>query len=253
VNVKGASFLVITSSIGVYIWSSDGTSMIFFLAVRDIIKDDSDFQFMRGIAGNSGSIFVGTSCGDLVEISIAGTSEKYDIEHSITINVTTSPITCLTVTDTFLICGNDNGDVKCFQTTPHIHDNPLFSRSGYQYPCTCIIANNDTIIAGFSTGHLRGYRISTGDLVVEVAAHVRCVTGLALHPYGNLFASCSEDQYLCVWNFSDLSSRSYKHMELVSSEKLDNRLCTGICYFEDDRIGITAYDEEDVAIFQRLP
>lgn len=253
IATKCSTFLVITASSGAYIWSEDGSSMHFFLALSDIVSGDIDFQFMRGIAGNSNSAFVGTSFGHVLEISIPNPSGDYGIEHTTTVSASSHPISCISTHDNYLICGDDNGSIKCFQTSPRLHDHPMFSKNGDEYPCTSLVSKNDMIIAGFSTGHLRLYRISTAELVLELTAHIRCVMGLALHPTENLVTSTSEDQYVCVWAFGDFASKASKSMDLVCTEKLDNRLCTGIAFLAEDRIGVTSYDEEDLAVLQRLP
>lgn len=252
-HVQGSDFLVITSSTGAYIWSADGSSMLYFLPLTDVIKGDVGFQFMRGIASNSSSVFLGTSLGHILEISIPNSTGEYGVELSTTVYVSSSPISCLFCDENHLLVGNDDGDVRCYQTYPRLSENPIVERVGVGFPCTAMVARGDSVIAGFSSGHIRGYSISSGDMVVEITAHARCITGLALHPYDNFVASSSEDQYICVWNFTDFTPRSAKTMELLCAEKLENKLCTGLCYFLDDRIGVTSYDEEEVTVLQRMP
>lgn len=49
-------------------------------------------------------------------------------------------------------------------------------------PCTSIGVRSRVVIAAFSTGHLRFYRLFVDEVAVEVAAHARPITQLALHP-----------------------------------------------------------------------
>lgn len=253
VRVQGTDFLVITSSTGAYLWSADGSSMLYFLPLADVLKGDTEFQFMRGIASSDSSVFLGTSLGHILEVLIPSSTGEHGVELINTVYVSSSPVSCMHCDEQHLLVGNDFGDIRCYQTYPRLSENPIVERVGNGFPCTAIVARGDCVIAGFSSGHIRGYSIRSGDMVVEVTAHARCITGLALHPYDNFVASSSEDQYICVWNFTDFSPRSSKTMDLLSAEKLDNRLCTGLCYFLDDRIGVTSYDEEEVTVLQRMP
>jgi WD40 repeat protein len=244
---------VIVSTTGAYIWSADGSSMLFFVALSALAEGDLEYQFMRGIAGSATTIFLGTSLGQIVEVAVPNSTGECGIEVTSTATISKYPIGCIGTCDSFLVVGDENGDIQGFQISPRLRDHPLFSRPGQGYPCTSILIKSDSVIAAFTSGHIRGYRISTGEQVIELTAHVRCITGLVLHPYENIFASVAEDQYVCVWSFSDFSSKNTKSIELLCAEKLDNHLCTGLCYFEDDRIGVTSYDEDEVVVLQRIP
>ena len=258
IEVQGSSFLIITASDGAYIWTADGTSMLYFLSLTDIIsgrESELDFQFMRGITSNQGSVFLGTSLGHILEIVIPNSSGESGVELVSTICESKTPISCLaTLPDMdLLISGNDRGDISGFSTCPTLQSKSLFVWTGSNHPCTALIARNNFIIAGFSSGHIRAYRPSSGELVMELTAHVRCITGMALHPTQNMFVSVAEDQHVCFWsvNNSDLGSASGRGIELLSAEKLENRLNTGVCFLGEDRVGVVAYDEDDVIVLQR--
>jgi hypothetical protein len=83
-------------------------------------------------------------------------------------------------------------------------------------PVTSLLIRDETVVAGFLTGHIRIYRANIGELAIEIAAHIRPVLGLSLHPRDSVFASCSEDQHLAVrthlicalWLLADVLSRS---------------------------------------------
>ena len=47
-----------------------------------------------------------------------------------------------------------------------------------RYPCTSVGIREDVVAAGYSTGHLRIFRTRTSELVVEVAAHSRCINAI---------------------------------------------------------------------------
>lgn len=248
ISVKGASYLVVTSSSGVYVWSDDGASMLFFLALSDVTTGDIEQQYMRGVASNETCLFVGTSLGQVLEICIPGST---NIEFKSTIIASKHPVSCMCTSSDFLLCADDTGDVYCFSAPATLSSSPLYAVTGNNYPCTSMVANSTSFIAGFSTGHIRAYKLTTGDLLVVVNAHIRCITGLALNHLENLLVSTSEDQFVNVWSVGDLTTKSAKSFSLLSPIKLENHLCTGVCFFRDGRIGVAAYDEEDVTVLQR--
>ena len=63
-----------------------------------------------------------------------------------------------------------------------------------------MVTRGDTVIGGFACGHIRVFRIGVKAAIVEISAHARCVTALAIHPSLPLFASVGEDTVLNVFN-----------------------------------------------------
>ena len=60
--------------------------------------------------------------------------------------------------------------------------------------CTSLVCSDETTLIGaFISGHIRVYKLSSCELFLEISAHARCITGLALHPSLDFFASCGED------------------------------------------------------------
>jgi WD40 repeat protein len=118
-------------------------------------------------------------------------------------------------------------------------------------PVTSLLIRDETIVAGFVTGHIRIYRANIGELAVEVAAHTRPVMGLALHPRDSSFASCSEDQHVSVWVLPDFESRSSSVVDCFSTRKLPNRMLTGAAFVPQDRLALAAYDDSEIAILRK--
>ena len=78
---------------------------------------------------------------------------------------------------------------------------------GQGFPCTCVAVSGDVIVAGFSTGTLRIYRLSALELHMEVAAHSRCITALSVHPSATMMATVSEDTFLHIWPLPSFDSK----------------------------------------------
>jgi WD40 repeat protein len=239
--------MVITTSTGVFLWNDDGTHMLFFLALSDITVGDVEYQYMRGIAGNEKSVFIGTSLGQILEISLPQSGPDHHIELVSKVSCSKNPITCLCTCKEYVICADDRGGFSAYTTSKHI-SSPIYSKKGDDYPCTSIVATDNSIIASFSTGHIRGYKLSTGELLVTLTAHIRCINGLAMHPSENIVVSVSEDQYISVWSIGDFSTRSGKSFDLLSSIKVDNHQCTGVGVYADGRVAVSSYDEDELVV-----
>jgi WD40 repeat protein len=120
-----------------------------------------------------------------------------------------------------LFSGDDTGTVIQWQL-PDMHPRSLFEGKGY--PCTAVACSpraGGIAICGFACGHVRIFGASMActhpalpshslpgpqhmpvhmPALVEVAAHARPVTALALHPGLATFATVGEDSVLNVWS-----------------------------------------------------
>jgi len=203
---------------------------------------------MRGIADiKVGYVCVGSSVGKVVILSTPSPDgEAIDLQQ--TIETSASPITALAASDTLLVCGNEAGDVFAFDVAAAFEQKCKIP--GYNFPITAICTRGETITATFTSGHIRLYSARYGEMKVEVTAHLRCITAAALHSHLNLVATVSDDQFLHVWHVPDLASRSQHDLELIYSDKVENRLLTGVAFLGEDQIGVTAFDEEDLIVFR---
>ena len=119
---------------------------------------------------------------------------------------------------------------------------------------TSVCCRGNAVVAAFSSGHIRIYRVfpdsasGGGELVVEVGAHSRCVNALALHPSQHLLASCGEDGNLLVW---ELDAYSFK-INLVHSECMPHKLLTGTTFLQDGKLAVCAYDDDTLTTFQPI-
>ena len=140
--------------------------------------------------------------------------------------------------------------------------------------CADLDSSADIVYAGFADGHIRIYRTQIQEMSIEICAHVRAVTGLAAVPTIGCLVSCAEDQFFQAWRLPDfvngkafpsaasdfVASEGY----LVFSEKIDNRLCTGLATLGGSgsgsgsgsgkagsvRVAVASYDDECLVVFQ---
>lgn len=242
-------YLVVTSNLGVQLWSADGERLEWFLKMTEELEETNEapqFHFMRGACSLTTStgtncIAVGSSIGTLLIVTTSG-----DVIHRLSTS-SSSPITAVAATPRYLFCANDEGDILGFRCDGTFEN---FMRiQGKGDCCSALVCKDGVVVAAFSTGHVRIYRAELGELSIEIAAHSRAMTGMALHPHCAYLATCGEDQNAHVWTFPDFLSPSGSDMDLAYSSKLENCLCTGVAWTADQQLLVASYDSEDLHVF----
>lgn len=118
-----------------------------------------------------------------------------------TLNGHDAPVTALAASNKHLVSADESGDVRVWDAESSYAQSSAFASSGCvcvhrfrrararahereptilcaRYPCTSVGIREDVVAAGYSTGHLRIFRTRTSELVVEVAAHSRCINAI---------------------------------------------------------------------------
>ena len=222
--------------------------MIAFFALSSLSvlsnDDDEDSAYMHGISSSSDSISIGTSTGTIIIIEYnTNRKEFYERQKMAT---ATCPITALAENKSYLASSNGDGDIFMFDATELYR--PLGQFKGTGSATTCLCLNGNIVIAGYMTGHIRMFRADVAELAMEVTAHIRMITGMDVHPNGNLFVTCSEDQYVQVWTLP-MRLTSTAATDPIFTRKLENKLCTGVSFLSDGRICVASYDDSELNIF----
>ena len=84
------------------------------------------------------------------------------------------------------------------------------------FAVTDMVMNDKFVIASYCTGHIRFFRIETGNLATEIAAHARAITALDL--LDNHLVSVGEDTFLNVWSIPDSEAKTIPNLPVVSSK-----------------------------------
>ena len=293
VTVKKSMYVAVASNQGLQIWSADGNSMLFFCALSEITPSsvDQEGQFMRGISYTPTHIAVGTSFGVVAVFDTTGPEilllDRIRIDEIVSnaprksnAQATAHAITVLASSSRMFFGGNDDGEVFAFSldetsTNGSVRLEPVckFPPAVLGTPVTAICADEhsstDIVYAGFADGHIRIYRTQIQEMSVEICAHVRAVTGLSTVPSIGCLVSCAEDQFFQAWRLPDfvngkafpsaasdfVASEGY----LVFSERIDNRLCTGLAVLRGCegvggvggvRVAVASYDDDCLVVFQ---
>ena len=185
-------------------WSASSNSILFYFplnslpAVADHLEEE---KFMRGIAVVDNYLCVGTSFGTLHALNadvVQGSAENaVDFSLAFSLQPDHYPITAMASYQSILSVTNDSGAIFGYNSSEAFLQ--IYAFPGCGYPCTCLVHKDNVLIGGFSSGHIRLFRTDIQELAVEVTAHARPVTGLSLHPTLNMVVSCSQDQFLHVW------------------------------------------------------
>ena len=208
---------------------------------------------MRGISSNGSYIFVGTSLGNVlvfsIEPSTKASGDVFETGFTLLHNLQTvkNPIMCTGGSLSVLASANETGCIFTFDVSGAFE--LLFKHEGYGFPVTCMAVLDDVIYAGFSSGHIRIYRSNIHECSVEFTAHTRALCGILLLPRSNFFVSCSEDQLMRVWSLPNFTSTTASHVDMLFTEQISNRLCTGMAAFSDSRICIASYDDDNLIVY----
>jgi len=255
ITLKGTCALAVLSNLGLQLWDQTGDHMVFYFPLNSLLGFESqDSIFMRGIACMREHFAIGCSTGNVLVFAIRE-GGNYPIVHNI--DTSQGAISAVASTSTVLVAANDSG--KIFGFSPKEAFMETFSFPGYGLPCTSLAMHDPSssvdssqghalLLAGYASGHIRGFRVDIRELAFEITAHSRAVTALTLSAWE--LASCSQDQYLHVWALPDFQSASSR-VGLLYSVLLENQMCTGCCFL-GDRLCVAAYDEEEISVFRKV-
>jgi hypothetical protein len=112
----------------------------------------------------------------------------------------------------------------------------LFTLNGNTPRSMVFSKNTGHIFTGTSAGIIQVNNYSDGNLIKTIQAHSSTVTGLALSPDGNYFASSSSDYSIKIWNIFNYS--------LVKTITTSSYAYSSICYSPDGTMiaGMGSYD-----------
>lgn len=249
VEIREKCVLVVTSSDGIQVWSVSGDEMLFQFELSSVFgtPDEVEDLFARGIAVLSDLLCVGSSSGQLLVFD--GKDGAFDLSLIRRVDTGKSPICAISSFKDILASGNDCGDIYGFSLEQSFAN--VFTFFGAGSPCTTICQSDEWLFAGFSTGHIRVYRTDIMEMTFEISAHTRAVTGLTINNTRSFIASCGKDQIVHVWRIPDYASGTSCSVDLLSSEILENKLCTGLAFMTDDRLCVASYDDDELVTLRK--
>jgi WD40 repeat protein len=239
------------SDLGVQIWSADGDNMLFFYALSSLLGTQyDDARFMRGATGQDAFLCVGCSTGAIVVFDCSFDLAKGNFLLIHSLESQEHAICSLSSSPTLLTAADDHGNIFAYGIDSAFELS--FTLRGAGQPCTSMFSTEHVIFAGYTTGHIRVYRIDTRELAVEVTAHARLVSALAYDEASQLAASCSADQYVHVWTVPNFRSKANSSLDCMYSAHLENKMAMGVTFVNEQKMCVACYDEEELVLFNRV-
>jgi hypothetical protein len=254
-HIGGRDYLVVGSGAGLAVYDESVSSSVFVmeLASQDVPIQDPEAAFVRGITAvpSTSHICAGSSTGHIFVLSVNGESIELDTTikpHADDENAATSAMAC---SKSWVVAASDSGSVQIFDAT---NDFQLSARFPGTAPCTSVCTTGDVLVAGYTTGHLRLYRLSTKVIFAEIGAHTRAVTAIDAHPELSQFVSVGEDSIINVWQIATVDESKGGEDPLVSvlfTATSADSLLTGVAFSRNGTSNLltTSYDQKRVRIF----
>jgi WD40 repeat protein len=244
--------LAVTSDQGLQLWSAEGNSLLFSFAVSNAVSGQTDDpKFMRGIDATGNDLVVGCSNGHVLvfDCSTGLQTGSFPLLHTLTTE--SNAVQSLGASATTLAVGDDHGNLFVYLVQEAYRQSNIVFR-GTGSPITSLVVCEDVVVAGYTTGHIRLFRTDdVNELAIEITAHTRAVTGLAIQPSTQLVASVSADQYVHVWSIPTFRSKANSSVNCVFTDMIENHMCTGVAFMGETRLCVSSYDEEEVFFFSR--
>lgn len=249
--MQGITVLAVLSDHGMQIWSSDGETMIFVYPIAHLFgSDNPESSFLKGVSSDGQSFFVGASNGlILVYDCTAGMHsanfpivQRLESENNIA-------IASISSSENYVGAANDNGSIFAYRIKEGYFQSCSFAGDGT--PVTSLAQNDTLIMAGYSSGLVRIYRLDINELCIEITAHVRLITAIDYQEHIGLLATVSMDQQLMVWSIPNLRSKVSGTVNCVFAEALTDKLCTGVAFVGENRLAVSCYDEEEISLYIR--
>jgi len=243
VVLPSRSVLVLTTQRGIQMYEADGSALIYWHALSETV-DKSNFG--KGICGaGDNMVCVGTESGAILVFDMP--SKGTNVTVLDTVKGHKSPITDLTSEGEFMVSADDLGTIMVWRCSGSKFTQVSCIR-GSGWPCNSLAIWKDTVVAGFASGHLRVYSLSTGTLGAEVTAHARAINAVDVASENGLVLSVSDDTYLRIWQ---LKAGPQPQIEHRHSECVGDLQLVG-AHFVDKQgraLCITGYDNNEIQFY----
>jgi len=207
-HLSGRDYLVVGTGAGLAVYDDTITSSVFVLelASQDVPFDDPEASFVRGITAISETnhICAGSASGHIFCLLVNGHGDggpSIELVHTIKPHRDDdgAATTAMASSGRWGVAASDAGSVTVFDSSNEFQTSHRFHGTA---PCTSVIVTGNSIVAGYTTGHLRLFRLSSGVLFAEIGAHTRAISAMDVHPEMSLFVSVGEDSVINIWRLS---------------------------------------------------
>jgi len=192
-SALGDLLVVITSTGLVHLYDDSGQKLLHFHKLTSAKPQE---LFLRGI-GHDGlsTLVVGSGAGEVLVFSLAG--KKLSLAKKLQAHAMPITDVDLNSKDALLAVSDELGGISLWDGKDS-KDGSFSKLTEFKAngdPCWSLQLAQGFVIGAFASGHLRLYSLEKRALAVEIAAHTRQITALAVHPTLPLVAACSEDSF----------------------------------------------------------
>lgn len=155
-----------------------------------------------------------------------------------------------------LAVGCGNGNIVIFACDNQLEWKPLHTIvSSKEIPLLslCTLFRGDNLyIAGYQNGMIK-LITTTGVIICEMTAHSRMINAISCHPSKSVFATCSDDTFLNVFEVSGDKTDKIDVNLIVSSRVNDYMLC-GVTFGGEGNNSVLAvpYDFKTLVIWNNI-
>lgn len=256
VTVAGTTYLVLGTASGFQIWDNLGVNIVFNFNLPGggkVQGQESRPPFVRGVTTvktSSGAelVCVGSCAGPIYCFELSGLSFR----HTATVTEHVEPITDLcselsgkqgesTSTNNKLVSTDESGKVIIWDANSSSQLTRSNVIEGDGEPCVATVVRGNRLVCAYASGLLRFFDLNTTTKWMEICAHSRYLSALAIHPTRDLIATSSEDTTINVWTLPEVGQKA----EVVLSAIWADSMICGVV-FSGDGVAACAYDTNEI-------
>jgi len=235
------SLLCASSTNGTTIYNEDASMLLCYAPADAAAQVPDKLRYHQGacVVPSMQQIAIGTSKGTLVLVSAGHPSQLAVCGEAAPSGATTEVAdVCYVQATNQVVSVHNNGDIRFWDvaTTPFSNCAAVASMS--QAPVRAAALGLRLLVA-YGPGTVCLYDVASGELQVEITAHARWLTAVAVREDAGQVATVGEDTVLNVWAVEPTDGQ----VSLLHSSVVTDKLLTGVAFCSGG-VGVTAYDSD---------
>lgn len=231
--------LCVSSTNGTSIYNEDASSLIFFVPVDASAAGADTHQHHQGacLVPMLQHIVIGTSKGTLVVVQ-AGQDSFVALPEAIPSGeVSEIADVCFATASNHVVTAHNNGELRLWSAAeiPYINLNIVPPTREAPVRVASLGAH---VLVAYGPGTICLYDVVNWQVEVEITAHARWITAVAVREDTGQIASVGEDTVLNLWQVAPTGQISLQHSSVVT-----DKLLTGVA-FSAVGMAMTAYDSD---------
>lgn len=244
------------SGSSVQLWNNNGTRMLAHIKVTQSATKSINYpvSFLASAyckcQDKAEIIAVGDSLGNIhafyQEKSVYFKETLYTISEMPIITALSGD-----VQNGILCVGSSEGKIYLL-SVPHVNEaNVIGTIPGdvMKFPVTSmgvLQCGISILLAGYSNGQIKGYKLPEGKHLLTINAHSRAITAIDVNPNKAVIASVGEDSFM---NLFEIGAQKEINVTLISSSKIENTLLCGVSFLPPNYSSVIAVAYDNSKIF----